>query len=669
MKDLSCPSCGGSVSFEERFAHVNVCPYCQSAIVFDEEVAKVMGVMSVLPSTSQKFGLGARAQYEKFDIEFVGRVRYNYSQGDWDEWFARLGNDQFLWISEDIDKVVLQREKPISEISQPAHELAVGDGVLINKTSYRVVEKDEAICQGGEGHLPFLVLPGESIHYMELKGEKGEYASLEVTPQGVHFFQGKVLSPDKIDVYMEAPPSLQDKASSSQTTSGKQILRYDGNRSLQIKCDQCGASNDEVDPTDEGSECQSCGSPLNIPFATLDCPKCSTSNTIFSESAREISCKKCQSSLSLSPHGNVELHPEKESSSVRFPKGLFLGAIAKIDNLPYRLVGRTRWVEEEEDDDTTLRYYSYGFLLYHSKTGYRWLTSYQGHYSLELPLENAPLNWDSLFNLSRKDSFFAEGKEFQFFERGEVKVDYVEGELPWVSAIGDKSNYQTGIAPPFQYDLEISKNELEASLSEYKTVSEVESMFGLAGASLNEPIGVGANEVIQPSHSAKFVALVTAVFLVLSIFLILKGSGKTILNTTVLTSDKTYIQEIQLPAKPIEIRFKGIPCKSFFSYEMKMINSENKISLNTTNYLGRPASSGKCYESSGYNWTPKQAGTYQLQIKPLLHSQQSVKLSIKESGLSKVPLLLFVALTGLSFLIAMVGIFSGGKEAQRWRGY
>ncbi len=179
LPHLSCPNCGAGFDWHARFSQVVVCESCSSAIVVDREAVKVAGQMSVLAQTPGPLWVGATGKIGRRKFHVMGRVRYGYEGGYWDEWYLAEPDGRTFWIGEDENEFTIthlsEREMPDSfwERAQPGARLSYGEH------SYLVQERDEAVCEGGEGQLPFLVLPGERTPFVELVAPGGQFITVE----------------------------------------------------------------------------------------------------------------------------------------------------------------------------------------------------------------------------------------------------------------------------------------------------------------------------------------------------------------------------------------------------------------------------------------------------------------------------------------------------------
>ena len=142
METLDCPNCAAEVVVDGRYAHVAVCASCRSVITYGQDAAKVRGELSLLPTGSTPLYVDARGRVKGERFVVLGRVRYGYGSGYWDEWYLELEDGGIGWLVEDEGRLSYERSVPNPEVSFDALEL--GGEVALGGTPFRVKEKNVA---------------------------------------------------------------------------------------------------------------------------------------------------------------------------------------------------------------------------------------------------------------------------------------------------------------------------------------------------------------------------------------------------------------------------------------------------------------------------------------------------------------------------------------------
>ena len=95
---MQCPSCGAAIEADEQYAQIVVCGSCQSTVVLDERAARLAGKMAVLAKPEGPLFVGATGDVGGIGFNVLGRIRYGWEQGFWDEWYLALEDGSDSWI-------------------------------------------------------------------------------------------------------------------------------------------------------------------------------------------------------------------------------------------------------------------------------------------------------------------------------------------------------------------------------------------------------------------------------------------------------------------------------------------------------------------------------------------------------------------------------------------
>ena len=161
----------------------------------------------------------------------------------------------------------------------------------------------------------------------------------------------------------------------------------------------------------------------------IKCASCEAPVSLYSEQSQLVVCGFCGSQLELS---GEELHVlGKGSTNAQIT--LDLGVEFTWKAVKYKIIGRIVFVDGWGDNSTD-------YLLFHPLQGSRWLSEYDGTYSISevsrvMPVEN-PFGCTKGSALETHD-----GQKWRCLESGTMRITYVDGALPWVARIGDTHNY------------------------------------------------------------------------------------------------------------------------------------------------------------------------------------------------------------------------------------
>ena len=593
---VSCPGCGAAISYDQRLAVLTVCEYCQTAIIYDEKAALIAGKMSVLAKPAGPLFVGAMGSLKNLNFTVIGRVRYGYANGFWDEWYLSHDDGSTSWLTEDEKRFMHERPRELAVEASSITQFQPGSVFNLGDDQYSVRESDTAICEGGEGQLPFKIITDERIQFLDLVREDGSTATIEVEPEGtVKFFAGEALEYSDIQVFnasgYEDTSVDFEKAATAET---RERVAYNSDRKQAIQCASCGGTNDHVDLNSPGEIlCQHCGVSLEQAPADISCPTCSATLQLFGSESKSINCSYCFSTVSLEGKPTVisqlkgKLLKNQQKRKLPIP----LGTKATFDGLQFQLVGFIRTVEDKY-------YFSYDYLFYNLKWGYRWLSCYDGHFTLQEKMDKPPmLDAKRMNNMRYKQRLRQLDTSWQYYEGGDLLIDWVEGELPWVAQMGDGSSYHDFIAPPQLLSCEITSKEAEWSLYRSIEHEELAKSLGIKVSELPRGRGVGACQVNTKASRQLANGGLAAVFFFIAIVLLALGfsSGKEIANFSV--DNKQYRQEFITPLYDLTkananymVKFKAPVDNAWVYLDWALVNEKDEAlfesSANMSYYHG-----------------------------------------------------------------------------------
>ncbi len=489
---MQCPSCGGDIQADQRFAHMVVCRYCDAAIVLDEKAARVSGKMAVLAQTPGPLYVGATGSLDGRQISVLGRVRYGYAKGYWDEWYLSYEDGETFWISEDESNFTLETLLDGSETVPVYAGVSPGDWLSVGDDEFHVDEKDVAECEGGEGQLPFAVLSGEKVPFLDLSKDDA-FATIEYELDGSpRVFLGKRFNISRIKLDLEKDEFSQMEAATALRAEregrGRQRERVvkSADRSVSINCSSCAAPMGVPPHGATSLQCNYCGAVVDLTLRRVACPECQAAITMEGgNKAKSARCLHCDAVLDVSRDEPTLLGTLANKRGPRVP--FTLGQSCRFDDDVYRYVGHVRYVSR----DAWGVYPSDEFLLYSRKQGYRWLIMENGHFMLSTELDERFPGIDPRSRFP-KAKINALGQQWIVFENGKHDIAWVDGELSWVAQVGDKTGYMDAISPPYMLSAEWTETEMEWSQAVYLTREEVADAFEMEASDLPAPTGVGA---------------------------------------------------------------------------------------------------------------------------------------------------------------------------------
>ncbi len=200
MADLACPQCGAPIAFRSPDLMMRVCDYCRSAILRDREALRVAGKAAVVPEDVSPLQLGTRGRFDGQPFELVGRVRWRWADGGWNEWLMLYGDGRHGWLGEAMGRFMLLTEIGHGKRSALVRNVGkgetpgVGSTMTLDAVKYTVADVKSATCVAAEGELPFLTTAGASVLSIDLMAADGRCASIQREGRETHVYVGRYVT-------------------------------------------------------------------------------------------------------------------------------------------------------------------------------------------------------------------------------------------------------------------------------------------------------------------------------------------------------------------------------------------------------------------------------------------------------------------------------------------
>ncbi len=174
VASVNCPSCGAGHDIHNPGVLMYRCEYCGTSVHWDREKVRAAGKHAVLPTGFTRLFTGATGSL--FDKRFVvlGRARYNFDRGFWDEWALEQADGSLVWLTEDNHELSLQTRVEGVAV-EPFKQLRVGRAFTARQQVFVVEEKGLAECIGVEGDLPREFEVGETYGFVDASSRDGRY--------------------------------------------------------------------------------------------------------------------------------------------------------------------------------------------------------------------------------------------------------------------------------------------------------------------------------------------------------------------------------------------------------------------------------------------------------------------------------------------------------------
>ncbi len=199
MDQTQCPSCGAPVEVRNRFSKVLVCGYCGTHLRVSDKGLDISGKHPKLAEFPSIFAVGCTGTILGKPFTALGRMRYDYGGGHFDEWFLEYDGGT-AWFTEDEGTFALYSEMEEAEEFPDPAAVRPGQTVTVEGRRVMIKEKGKAVVAGGEGELSFYAEPGTEVAYIDGISE-GKKISIECTDEEIELFIGRVVL--KKDILVE----------------------------------------------------------------------------------------------------------------------------------------------------------------------------------------------------------------------------------------------------------------------------------------------------------------------------------------------------------------------------------------------------------------------------------------------------------------------------------
>ena len=383
-----CPNCGAAVPFPSAIVVFAVCGFCRSNVVRRDAdaVLEHLGQQAQLPPDLSPIRIGTCGVYTCHRFNVTGRIRVGYEQGSWNEWLIDFGEDRWGWIAEAQGFYAASFEIAAPPDLPEASALTLGAILRIGEVDYSVRDIKSTQILGSEGALPMVAVPGRTAVSIDLGAPNRQFANVEFSADGVRVFIGHSLT------FAE--------------------LEFTDLRPLP------GWTTDRLEKEAAGSDalnCPACGAALELQAA--------------GQTMRAL-CGHCGSLLDTS---HPQLKCIEQAISAQPTLIIPIGQRGRFDGVDYACIGFVRRKDAEG--------YSWQeYLLFNPFAGFRWLVTYDGHWSWITLLQEEPRIVDSLP--------VHDGQGYRLFTSGSATVTEVWGEFYWAVRLGERTLLSDYIAPP-----------------------------------------------------------------------------------------------------------------------------------------------------------------------------------------------------------------------------
>lgn len=190
MANNACPQCGAPVPMRSGGMPYAVCSYCQTVIARDG--MRDIGKAAVLPYDISPIQLGTGGVVDGARFTVVGRVRWGWADGAWNEWLLQLSDGTTRWLGEAMGQFQILTEREDVSARLPA-SIRLGDEVEVDGQSLKATDVKTVTCLGGEGDLPFPTPKDWEVQSIDFRSATGAALSVQIDKVGATAYAGRYI--------------------------------------------------------------------------------------------------------------------------------------------------------------------------------------------------------------------------------------------------------------------------------------------------------------------------------------------------------------------------------------------------------------------------------------------------------------------------------------------
>jgi hypothetical protein len=191
----NCPNCGAKITFRWSGSVQTVCEYCKSVLIRTDVDLQKVGQVADLPPDSSPIQIGTEGVYGKRAFVAIGRIIYEYDQGNWNEWHLIMNDGTSGWLSD------AQLDYAVTFAAQGQklpRECRIGQEYTWDNQTYTVSTITKAHYRGVEGELPFQYWDKSDVVFIDLMSHTQKFATIDYSEDPPLLFLGEAVEFDDL---------------------------------------------------------------------------------------------------------------------------------------------------------------------------------------------------------------------------------------------------------------------------------------------------------------------------------------------------------------------------------------------------------------------------------------------------------------------------------------
>lgn len=193
----NCPNCGAKIVFQWSSSVQTVCQYCKSILVRTDVDLQKVGQVADLPPDSSPIQLNTEGIYRNKSFVVVGRIVYEWEQGNWNEWHITTNDGKSAWLSDAQNEYAISSTASVANLPT-ANQIEVGQQFTWNNQRYTLSVITPAHYRGVEGELPFEYWDKTDVTFADFRSQSGQFATLDFSDERPALYLGEFVEFDDL---------------------------------------------------------------------------------------------------------------------------------------------------------------------------------------------------------------------------------------------------------------------------------------------------------------------------------------------------------------------------------------------------------------------------------------------------------------------------------------
>jgi hypothetical protein len=194
----NCPGCGAPLRFAWSSAVQTACPYCKAIVVRTDVDLEKVGELADLPPDASPLQIGTAGEFDGRGFAIVGRIRYEWEQGNWNEWHLAFHDGGNGWLADAQLTYAVSFERPGEAPAVDAASLQPNQRFHLEGQEYVLTTVTQARYAGFEGELPFTTSGRNEMTFADLRTVDARFATLDFSAAQPVLYVGREVEYDEL---------------------------------------------------------------------------------------------------------------------------------------------------------------------------------------------------------------------------------------------------------------------------------------------------------------------------------------------------------------------------------------------------------------------------------------------------------------------------------------